>query len=60
MPTQKQIEDWLRNEYKTGPDWVAYPDKPHDNFEGYAFSDVIDIIQAALDRFNEGGKSSPV
>ncbi len=54
---EDEIRRWLLNEYPIGPDWMAYPDRPADDFEGYHLDSVPEIILQALARF---GGSSPL
>jgi hypothetical protein len=42
------IEKWLRDHYPIDPKWMADPDRPHDDFQGYQVEQVHEIIQEAL------------
>jgi hypothetical protein len=52
IPATEEIAEWLENSDVLGADWMAYPDKPHDDFLGYKSEDVPSIIQSALRKWS--------
>jgi hypothetical protein len=55
----KEIERWLREDYPIGPDWMVYPDKSHDDFQGFTLDQVHQIIQNALLHYGQCPLAKP-